>query len=125
MLNPSTADAEIDDPTIRRCMAFARSWGFSCLSVRNLYALRATDPARLEAERDPVGGERGDAELAAATIADLVVVAWGANASPWRERKAVELLSGARLMCLGKTKSGHPRHPLYVRADQSLTEWSS
>ena len=78
MLNPSTADAERDDPTIRRCMGFARAWGYSVLEVRNLFAWRATHPRELLTATDPTGGPRGDRELRAVAKADLVVAAWGA-----------------------------------------------
>lgn len=117
MLNPSTADAAADDPTVRRCMAFARAWGFSAVSVRNLFPLRATDPKELLTAADPTGGERGDLELMTATTADLVVVAWGAGVPFGRDRQAAELLAGVPLYCLGLTKAGQPRHPLYVRGD--------
>jgi hypothetical protein len=122
MLNPSTADHEADDPTVRRCMAFTRSWGFSALSVRNLFALRATDPAELLEADDPVGPS-GDAELAAAGAADLVVAAWGASVPFGREARALEILAGVPLHCLGLTKSGAPRHPLYVRGDTRPAPW--
>jgi hypothetical protein len=116
MLNPSTADALADDPTVRRCMAFCRAWGYSVLSVRNLFALRATDPRELLAAPDPVGPD-GDAELAAAATADLVVCAWGAKVPFGRDRQALELLAGRDLHCLGLTAAGHPRHPLYCKSD--------
>jgi hypothetical protein len=116
MLNPSTADALEDDPTIRRCVGFARAWGFSCLSVRNLFAFRATNPQALLWAEDPVGPQ-GDAELRAARTADLVVAAWGAHVPFGRDRQALRLLVGVPLVCLGLTKHGHPRHPLYVRSD--------
>jgi hypothetical protein len=121
-LNPSTADAAVDDPTVRRCLAFARAWGFSALSVRNLFALRATDPAELLAADDPVGPS-GDAELAAARTADLVVAAWGAKVPFGREARALEILAGVPLYCLGVTKSGAPRHPLYVKGDARPLPW--
>src|SRR5438132_5915755 len=66
MLNPSTADALSDDPTVRRCMGFARSWGFSVLSVRNLFALRTPDPVELRRADNPVGGKRGESALLSA-----------------------------------------------------------
>lgn len=125
MLNPSTADAALDDPTIRRCMGFAKTWDCAGLVVANLYALRATNPADLWKHADPVG-EDNDAMLAALIREhETIVCAWGANARPERVavvRKMFHRLS--RPMCLGITKHGAPRHPLYIRADQPLTDWS-
>lgn len=116
MLNPSTADASIDDPTIRRCIGFARSWGCTALEVRNLFALRATDPKALRKADDPIGPE-GDRYLSGID-ADIVVAAWGAGVPFARDKRAlVDLLAGHSLFCLGVTKQGHPRHPLYVRGD--------
>ncbi len=116
MLNPSTADAERDDPTIRRCAGFARSWGFGGMTVVNLFALRATDPARLRRARDPVGRDN-DRHIAAAASAGLVVVAWGVHGRLGeRDRAVLALLSGCRPGCLGTTRGGHPRHPLYLPA---------
>jgi hypothetical protein len=123
MLNPSTADAESDDPTVRRCLAYTQAWGFSTLSIRNLFALRATDPRALFAHPDPVG-PRGDVELAAARTADLVVCAWGAGAPLGRDNRALALLAGKPLHCLGLSKMGHPKHPLYLRADLQPTPWA-
>lgn len=123
MLNPSTADAMVDDPTIRRCISFARSWGYSVLSVRNLFAFRATDPKDLKKAGYPTGGERGDGELAVAKTAHTVVCAWGTKAPSWRVNQALQILSGRELFCLGKTKAGDPRHPLYVPADQELVQF--
>jgi hypothetical protein len=120
MLNPSRADATADDPTIRRCLGFARAWGFEALEVRNLFAWRSANPRALLAVPDPTGGRRGDRELRAAAAADLVVVAWGAWVPFTRDRAALALLGGCRLMCLGRTRNGQPRHPLYVRGDTRL-----
>lgn len=120
MLNPSTADDSVDDPTIRRCMGFARSWGYDTLDVRNLFALRATDPKELLAATEPTGGYRGYEALLSAGHAELVVVAWGAKVPFGRDQVALNTLRGAfpdkPLHCLGTTMGGHPRHPLYVRA---------
>ena len=115
MLNPSTADHRRDDPTIRRCMNFARAWGYSALEVRNLFAWRATDRRELRTAPDPTGGRRGDRELRAILDADLVVAAWGGWVPFARDRAALALLGGRRLMCLGRTRDGQPRHPLYLR----------
>lgn len=119
MLNPSTADALVDDPTIRRCMNFTRAWGYSTLDVRNLFALRATNPKELLTADTPTGGPRGDLELLVARTADLVVCAWGATVPFGRDREVLALLkkTGTALYCIGRTtKQGKPRHPLYCRA---------
>jgi hypothetical protein len=125
MLNPSTADALQDDPTIRRCMGFARAWGVSAVSVRNLFAFRETNPKLLGGLRyeDATGGDRGDVELLAAFTADIVVCAWGASGPKRTIERAewfVQNSEGKPLHCLGMTGRGLPRHPLYVRGDQPL-----
>lgn len=121
MLNPSTADGTQDDPTIRRCIAFADSWGYTSLTVRNLFAWRATDPKELLAAEAVTGGERGNVELLAACSGDLLVAAWGAGVPFGRDKEVLALwekhFPGVPIYCLGKTKHGHPRHPLYVRGD--------
>jgi hypothetical protein len=125
MLNPSTANATQDDPTIRRCRSFASSWGNACIAVANLYALRSTEPAALWVHPDPVGPENDDHIYEMAMMHGRVVCAWGTNAPEHRVAAVVALLrdAGARLACLGTTKHGAPRHPLYVRGDQPLVEW--
>jgi hypothetical protein len=116
MLNPSTADALQDDPTVRRCIGYADSWGFSRLVVRNLFPYRATDKRELLKVDSPVGGERGDQELQLATLADLVVAAWGAWV-PFRRADAAErLLRGRAVYCLNRASGGQPVHPLYQPA---------
>lgn len=115
MLNPSTADARRDDPTIRRCAGFARGWGFAAMTVVNLFALRATDPVRLRRARDPVGPGNDGYILAAAAESDALVVAWGnAGALRERDRDVLRLLADQRAECLGLTGAGRPRHPLYL-----------
>ena len=124
LLNPSTADEERDDPTIRRCIGFARAAGFGSAVVVNLFALRATDPAVLGRTRDPVGPRNDRAIVAAARGADAVVLGWGGGAASFGPRAAEvsRLLSPfrRRLFLLGRTRSGEPRHPLYVRATTAL-----
>lgn len=125
MLNPSTADADKDDPTIRRCIGFAEREGCNVLHVVNLFALRATDPAALSKAVHPVGPENDRFLLNGITTASIAVMAWGAhpfaiNRAEWLRRE----LRGRRVFCLGTTKEGHPRHPLYVRNDQPLQEWT-
>lgn len=116
MLNPSTADATADDATVRRCLGFARAWGYGRLLVGNLYAYRATYPRALHVAPDPVGPDN-DAHLAMlAARAALIVCAWG-QCGPFAERpRAVCDILGRPLHALAFTKGGHPRHPLRLSA---------
>ena len=125
MLNPSTADAIHDDATIRRCRAFAKRWGCNGILVANLYAFRATNPAQLSAANDPVGPDNRQWLERAALEHYNVICAWGADAKAERVRDVVEIFEGmgTRLWCLGTTKNGSPRHPLYVRGDQMPVHW--
>lgn len=120
-LNPSTADAETDDPTVRRGMGFARAAGCGRLVVVNLFGWRATDPAQLRTAADPVGPDN-DAWIAAAAAepAAVVVAGWGARADPIRVRTVLGLLGDSQLFCLGRTAGGAPRHPLYLPVTASL-----
>ncbi len=114
-LNPSTADEVQDDPTVRRCIDFAKRWGFGALCMTNIFAYRATDPDVMKAAQDPIGPGNDAWLTRIAAGAGLVVAAWGNHgAFIDREQAVVSLLP--RLTCLGTTKSGAPRHPLYVRA---------
>lgn len=127
MLNPSTADAEVDDPTIRRCIAFSRSWGADGLRVVNLFALRSTDPAALQRHPDPIG-PKNDATLellarASRELGGRVICAWGAHPMATERARIVRRLIGPAV-CLGTTKAGAPRHPLYVRGDVQPTPWA-
>ena len=115
-LNPSTADHRRDDPTIRRCMCFARDWGFGRLAVANLFAYRTPAPARLRLAESPVG-PRNDRWLARlAADASLILAAWGTHGE-YLGRGELVRSRFAALHCLGTTLGGMPRHPLYVRRD--------
>lgn len=129
MLNPSTADGEIDDPTIRRCVRFAMGWRYERLEVVNLFAYRATKPrdllARQNAREEIIGFHNSEVMDTAARDAGLIVCAWGANATaldPTRDH--VETVRGwlrdKPMHALGFTKEGQPRHPLYAPADAKL-----
>jgi hypothetical protein len=120
MLNPSTADAARDDPTIRRCVGFARAWGFGSLEVVNLFALRTPQPRDLVGAADPVGPENGRHVARALGRADLVVAAWGGAALARASDPLGRYAGVATLRCLGRTRSGAPRHPLYLRASTRL-----
>jgi hypothetical protein len=115
-LNPSTADEMKNDPTVTRCINYARAWGYGEFVMLNAYGLRSTDPAGLRACADPVGAENDawiQVEVAKALI---VVAAWGTHARLLGRHEAlVGMLSS--LHCLGTTKEGYPKHPLYLRKD--------
>ncbi|HVT78430.1 MAG TPA: DUF1643 domain-containing protein [Acidimicrobiales bacterium] len=118
MLNPSTATEHEDDPTVRRTQTFARAWGYDEVIVCNLFALRSTDPAALYTHPDPVGPDNDDAIASVLADAELAIAAWGVHGE--LNRRADEFLArhaSVRWHCLGTTKHGHPRHPLYVRGD--------
>lgn len=142
MLNPSTADGRKDDPTIRRCVGFARRWGFGRLVVVNLFAFRATDPSDMLRSDDPIG-PHNDVWIRRETAGRVVVLAWGSrsltvpksvaplycpgrlDALQNRPRDVGRICrdSGAELKCLGLTSDGQPRHPLYVRGDAELIDF--
>jgi hypothetical protein len=118
MLNPSTADALDDDPTIRRCMGFARREGYDGIEVINLYALRSTKPRHLFDHPDPEGPDNWSQWQLVLDDVTMVVAAWGAHATDRRlpGSQAFEAWSIRDWYCLGKTAYGLPRHPLYVPA---------
>lgn len=132
MLNPSTADGEQDDPTIRRCVGFAKRLGFDRLDVINLFAWRATSPAdllKVGPDSDPCGIANQDAFHRTLDAAGMVICAWGANGTHLGQNETalgwiadhLDILAdegrNVPLLALGLTKDGHPRHPLYLPAD--------
>jgi hypothetical protein len=148
MLNPSTADETKLDPTLRRCLAFTRAWNpgirqlivggepkcfgfmsmhdhFGAFEVCNLYALRSTDPEGLWKVPDPVGPNNDVAIQTAAKRAHLVIVGWGDNAKPARERQIAQLLAdvGVQPYALKLCKSGSPNHPLYLPETAKPFPW--
>lgn len=127
MLNPSTADALVDDPTIRRCIGFARAMELDGIRVVNLYAFRATKPADLWTAADPVGGKNNSVlqdALVEAKWADMpVIAAWGAHARPARVEWLLRQPGASRLSALHVTKAGAPGHPLYLPAAARPNPW--
>jgi len=126
MLNPSTADSNIDDPTIRRCMAFARREGAMGIAVVNLFALRSTDPRKLEGHDNPYGPDNFGA-LGEVLAGGRIICAWGAHqiaVNPGLAFRSRAKMLRTPLWCLGRTREGHPRHPLYVRSSQPLEPFS-
>jgi hypothetical protein len=119
-LNPSTADAREDDPTLRRCLSFARGWGYGSLLLVNLFSLRATDPRALKMASDPIG-PRTDLWLRrAAAETDTVIAAWGNGGLLMNRGMTVhQMLKNP--CCLGLTALGMPRHPLYCPKRATLS----
>lgn len=123
-LNPSTADELVDDPTVRRCKRFAASWGADGMFMLNAYGLRSTDPKGLWQVEDPVGSETDLWLSRLLPVCGIAVACWGVHCT---EARAAEVVLGCgrwEMSCLGKTKNGSPRHPLYLRKDSALlTYW--
>ena len=127
-LNPSTAEEEKNDPTVRRCMGFSRDWGYGGIFMLNVFAFRATDPQVMKAAEDPIGQENYRTIQEYHEVAGLTVAAWGVHGAFMDQAAAVcrlERISphaktrylGEDLWCLDITQGGHPSHPLYQPAN--------
>ena len=123
-LNPSTADEREDDPTIRRCVSFAKSFGCGRLMMANLFALRATDPADMKRNADPVGRDNDDWLRRLVGDAEIVIAAWGTHGGHLARDIFVRKLLG-EIHCLGVTKKGFPRHPLYLSKETPLQAYTT
>lgn len=126
MLNPSTADAYLDDPTIRRCVGFANTGGYDGIIVINLYAFRSPNPKDLFQTQDPVGSENDQYIANILMQHKTVVCAWGSNALLDRVSNVMSILKqhNVKVLCLGVNKNGSPKHPLYISASQELVEYT-
>ena len=114
-LNPSTADHRSDDPTIRRCVGFARDWGFQAMEIVNLFAFRATLPSDLKQAAKPVGPANNKWIKRAHQDADLTVACWGNDGSFLaRDEEIAAELTG--MHCIHLNRSQQPAHPLYLKA---------
>lgn len=120
-LNPSTADENLDDPTVRRCVNFSKAWGFDAFVMTNLFAVRSTDPSILYNPRiSPIGEENDAWLLKIAREAAIVICAWGNHGQHLNRGMQVKSLltdNGIKLHCLGVTSEGQPKHPLYLSKD--------
>ena len=126
MLNPSTADEHVLDPTCARARDYAERWGFGALLVTNVFAWRATDPDRMKAAADPVGEGNDAAIQRAARRAQLVVCAWGNHGLHLARSSAVQRLlrgAGVALHVLRLNAGGEPAHPLYLPAALRPQRW--
>lgn len=125
-LNPSTADESVDDPTIRRCIGFAKLWGYDGLIMLNIFALRSTDPKYLKVHPNPLG-ECNDLVIDLALWhSKLNVAAWGHHGALFGRGLdvATSVMMRHSLHCLGRTASGSPKHPLYLRGDSKPEPWA-
>ena len=118
-LNPSTATEDEDDRTVNRCWKLARRDGYDAFCMLNIFALRSTDPQKLYSTPNPIGEENNHWIQEVAQQASIVVAAWGVHGAFLdRGRHVREMLSD--LNCLGITKHGYPKHPLYLRSDVAV-----
>lgn len=129
MLNPSTADALQDDPTLRRCVGFSKRWSFDSLEIVNLFAFQSPKPTALRRAEDPIGTDNDCAIMEAAERASLIMVAWGNSIPREYPDRAFGVLtmlraSGRTIRALGKTNAGHPLHPLYIPANRPPVLWA-
>jgi len=121
LLNPSTADAQTDDPTNRRGINFSRDWGYGACVFVNLFAYRTPKPKLMKGAINPIG-PANDAHIWDQTEkCDDIIVAWGVNGAYLnRHSEILHLLRNHELLCLGTTQRGYPKHPLFLRADTDL-----
>ena len=121
-LNPSTADEFNDDPTIKRCISFAKKWGCGGLLMMNLFAFRATEPKVMKISENPIGSENNYWLKQMSKKACTVVAAWGNHGSLRnRDKEIIEMIPD--LYCLGLTKQGQPKHPLFLNKDTELIKY--
>lgn len=126
MLNPSTADANVNDQTIKRCMFYSRTWGYKGIAVVNIFALRATEPKVLITDLDPVGPLNDEHVFHWVEMSGLVMAAWGASWPLAHRQRVIDVAT--KLVphdphCLGVTASGQPRHPSRLGNELRPVEW--
>jgi len=124
-LNPSTADHQVDDPTIRRCMDFSQRWGYNVLTVINLFAFRTPYPEELKKATDPVGPYNFRHMHEVISAADLVIACWGRHGDMLEQNERIAKKYSAQLYCLATNSDGSPAHPLYQRAKTRPKPWLS
>lgn len=127
-LNPSTADEQALDPTLRRIREFSRQFGFTTFVMTNLFAFRATDPRDMMKAVDPVGPENDDALLGMALASKMIIAAWGTKGNYGARADAVKKLlrqAGHTLYCLDRNDGGSPKHPLYLKGDLKPIPYAS
>ncbi len=127
MLNPSTATEVQNDPTVERCERRARALGFGSFRVNNIFAWRDTDPQNMRAASDPVGPANDRLIRESCNWADQIICAWGTHGAYLDRGTQVSdmlLSTGRPLFHFGLTKSGHPKHPLYIAYEKRPELWT-
>ena len=122
-LNPSTANATDDDPTMRRCISFAKEWGYGGFYMTNLFAYRTPYPTDLLKAKNPVGKENDKWIKKIYKKVDKVVLAWGTKGNFLGRDNQILNKVQDKAFCLGYTKEGFPRHPLYVKSGTTLKKF--
>lgn len=115
-LNPSTADENKLDPTLRRCAAFSKRWGYGGLVMTNIFAYRDTDPKIMKKQDDPIGPDNNSILLECSKEASVIIAAWGNHGEFMNRGNEVKKLI-KNLCCLKLSKNGNPYHPLYLKGD--------
>ena len=126
-LNPSTADETQNDPTIRRCIQFAKDWGYGALCMTNLFGFRATQPTVMKAHQDPIGCDNTNQIRDVAAEAGIIIAAWGRDGKHiGRQSQVLDALKpwSSKVHHLGLNSDGTPKHPLYLRADTKPVLWT-
>ncbi|HHB94299.1 MAG TPA: DUF1643 domain-containing protein [Campylobacterales bacterium] len=121
-LNPSIADEREDDPTIRRCISFSKSWGYGGVYMLNLFAFRATQPSNMFEAMNPIGSENDNFIEIYSKKVDKIVCAWG-NHGVYKNRSHYIRENFNNLFYLKMNQSGEPSHPLYLKSDLVLQKW--
>lgn len=126
-LNPSTADENVDDPTLRRCQDFTKRWGYGAMCMTNLFAFRATQPRVMKIQQDPLGPDNLQHVFAVVREAKLIIAAWGRDGNHIREVSEQVIGGirdlGAQIHHLGLNDDGTPKHPLYLKATTVPVLW--
>lgn len=115
-LNPSTADETKNDPTVSRCIKYAKKWGYGGMIMSNIFAFRATDPDNMKAAADPVGPENDEWLIKLSKESNILIAAWG-NHGEFMERGKQVLKMFDSLHSLAINGTGHPKHPLYCKGE--------
>ena len=121
MLNPSTADEHVLDPTLTRCFNYTRLWGYRYMLIGNIFAYRATDPKDMQAQTDPIGILNDQYLDKIVLQSDKVICGWGTTQHKYFSERGHDVLNVVRMStdpyALKITKDGHPSHPLYLKKD--------